>query len=161
MDRYRFDIERSTDGYNYKVISSMNSHGNTQAMLNTYSYTDPDAVNGTSYYRVKMVSVTNRSKFSRIISISPSSNLLAISSAINPFSTQLDFYVNAPQAISVAEAELLDMFGRPVKHLKNNLISGNNHLQFTNTDALPAGTYTLRVRAGNIIMTKSVVKLRN
>ena len=93
--------------------------------------------------------------------MSPLSKLLAITSAINPFSSQLDFYINAPQAIPVVEADLLDMFGRSVKHLKNNLTIGTNHLQFTNTDALPAGAYTLRVRAGNSILTKAVVKLKN
>jgi len=93
--------------------------------------------------------------------LSSLSKLLAITSAINPFTSQLDFYVNAPQAIPVAEVDLLDMFGRPVKHLKGNLISGTNHLQFTNTDVLPVGAYTLRIRAGNTILTKSVVKLKN
>lgn len=158
---YRFDIEKSTDGYNYKVIASMNSHGDYKATLNTYSYTDPDAVNGTNYYRVKLISLTGRLKYSRILSISPLSKLLAITSAINPFSSQLDFYINAPQAIPVAEADLLDMFGRSVKHLKNNLTTGTNHLQFTNTDALPPGAYTLRINAGNSILTKTVIKVKN
>ena len=161
MEIFRFDIERSTDGYNYKVIGSMNSSGNYKATLNTYSFTDPEMVSGTSYYRIKMTSSNNRTKYSRIIPLSSLSKLLAISSAINPFTTQLDFYINTPQAIPVAEADLLDMFGRPVKHIKSNLISGSNHLQFTNTDALPAGAYTLRVRAGNAILTKAVVKLKN
>ena len=158
---YKFHIEKSIDGYNYKTIASMNSNGNSKAKLNTYSFTDPDVINGTGYYRIKMLSSNNRSKYSRIIQLSSLSKLLAITSAINPFTSQLDFYVNAPQAIPVAEADLLDMFGRPVKHLKGNLISGTNHLQFTNTDVLPVGAYTLRIRAGNTILTKSVVKLKN
>src|SRR4030095_1723811 len=105
-------IEKSIDGYNYKTIASMNSNGNNKAKLNTYSFTDPDVINGTGYYRIKMLSSNNRSKYSRIIQLSSLSKLLAITSAINPFTSQLDFYVNAPQAIPVAEADLLDMFGR-------------------------------------------------
>ena len=158
---FTFEIEKSTDGLNYSVIGSVNSHGDYQSNLNTYSFTDPDAVNDLSYYRVKMTSKTSRTRYTRTIQISPASKNFAIISAINPFANQLDFYVNAPQAVPVTEADLLDMFGRSVKHMKSNLMAGTNHLVFSNTEALPPGAYTLRIKAGNRILSKSVVKVKN
>ncbi|MEJ0103462.1 MAG: hypothetical protein WDO19_13300 [Bacteroidota bacterium] len=156
-----FYIEKSTDGNNYSVIASVNSYENYKASLNTYSYTDPNPVNDISYYRVRMTNKTNLSRYTRIIQLSAASKTLAIVSAINPFSNQLDFYVNAPQPIPAAEADLLDMFGRPMRHLKSSFVSGTNHVVFNNTEGLPAGAYTLRVKAGNRILTKAVIKLKN
>jgi uncharacterized repeat protein (TIGR01451 family) len=158
---FTFEIEKSTDGLNYSVIGSVNSYGNYESSLNTYSYTDPDAVNNLSYYRVKMTSKTSRTRYTRTIQLSPTSKNLAIVSAINPFVNQLDFYVNSPLAVPVAEADLLDMFGRSIKHMKSSLVSGTNHLVFSNTEALPPGAYTLRLKAGNRILSKSVVKVKN
>jgi len=156
-----FEIEKSTDGVNYSVIGSVNSYGNYKSGLNTYSYTDPDPVNDASYYRVKMMSKTSRTRYTRIIQLSPASRNFAIVSAINPFVNQLDFYVNAPQALPVTEADLLDMFGRSIKHIKSSLVAGTNHLVFNNTETLPPGVYTLRIKAGNSVLSKSVVKVKN
>ncbi|MES1225933.1 MAG: hypothetical protein ABUT20_61210, partial [Bacteroidota bacterium] len=158
---FNFEIEKSTDGNTYTVIGSVSSYGDYQATLNTYSYTDPDPVNNVSYYRVRMTSKSSRTRYTRTIQLSPASKNLAIISAINPFSNQLDFYVNAPQAVAVTEADLLDMFGRSVKHIKSSLVSGTNHLVFNNTDVLPPGAYTLRIKAGNSVLTKSVLKVKN
>lgn len=156
-----FEVEKSADGVNYSVISTVDSYNDRRASLNTYSYTDPDPVNDISYYRVKMTNKTSRTRYTRTIQLSAASRNLAITSAINPFVTQLDFYINAPEAVPVAEADLLDMFGRSIKHMKSSLVSGTNHLIFSNTESLPPGAYTLRVIAGNKVLSKSVIKVQN
>ncbi|MBS1576097.1 MAG: hypothetical protein JST09_12415 [Bacteroidetes bacterium] len=158
---FDFLIEKSSDGINYSAVGYVSSYGNYEASLNTYTYTDPEPVNSLSYYRVKMSSKTSRTRYTRTIQLSPASRNLAIISAINPFVNQLDFYINAPEAIPVTEADLLDMFGRSIKHTKSSLVSGTNHLVFSNTSSLPPGAYTLRIKAGNKILSKSVIKLKN
>ncbi|MGC4037507.1 MAG: hypothetical protein QM764_16215 [Chitinophagaceae bacterium] len=161
MEDYSFAIEKSTDGLNYSVIGYVNSHGDFKALLNSYSFIDPDPVNGPCQYRVKMTNKAGQIRYTRTVQLSPSSKNLTITSAINPFSSQLDFYVNAPQGVPVTEADLLDMFGRSMRHIKTNLISGTNHLVFNNTEGLPMGAYTIRVKAGNRVLTKAVIKVTN
>jgi len=53
------------------------------------------------------------------------------------------------------------MFGRSIKHIKSSLVAGTNHLVFNNTETLPPGVYTLRIKAGNSVLSKSVVKVKN
>jgi len=79
---------------------------------------------------------------------------------INPFTSQIDFYVNTPNS-EETEADLIDIVGRPVRNLKCNLLIGINHLVFNNTVSLPAGAYTLRIKTRGRILTRSLIKLKN
>jgi hypothetical protein len=49
-----FTIEKSTDGYTFTPITDVTGAGNS-AFTHSYSYTDKDPFNGTSYYRLKVV----------------------------------------------------------------------------------------------------------
>ncbi|MES1218139.1 MAG: hypothetical protein ABUT20_21720, partial [Bacteroidota bacterium] len=155
-----FEIEKSIDGEKYFTIGTVNGHGDYDATINTYSFIDPDAVTGTNYYRIKMVSKNDRTKYSRTVLLEPATKSLTVLKAINPFTSQLDFYVNAPKSIAT-EADLLDNFGRPVRNIKCNLIAGSNHLVFNNTQSLPPGAYTLRIQTYDRILTRGVIKLKN
>ena len=161
FEALRFYIEKSTDGVNFTDIATVNSYGNHDASLNTYFYTDPDVIKDISYYRIRMTAINNQAAYSRVIQLSPAFKTLSIISAINPFANQLDFYVNAPKPIQVVEADIVDMFGRSVAKMKSTLVAGSNHLVFSNTQPLPAGAYTLRLRANEQVLTKSVIKLKN
>ncbi|MCW3116621.1 MAG: C-terminal target protein [Chitinophagaceae bacterium] len=155
-----FEIEKSTDGNNYYPIGSVNSYGNYNSNMNTYSFIDPDPVTGTNFYRIRMFGKNNQSKYSRTVEIAPVTKTLAVMTVINPFTSQLDFYVNAAHGIAT-EADLFDGFGRRVKNIKCNLLTGSNHLVFNNTQSLPAGAYTLRIKTNDRILSRPVIKLKN
>lgn len=155
-----FLIERSTDGNNYYPIASVEGYGDYNAAMNTYSFTDPDPVTGNNFYRVRMSGKNSRTKYSRTVQLAPAAKTLTVMTVINPFSSQLDFYVNAPVGIAT-EADLLDGFGRPVRNIKCTLLAGTNHLVFNNTQLLPPGAYTLRIRTNDRLITRGVIKLKN
>lgn len=155
---YIFEIEKSFDGKNFTTIASTNSYGNLGANINTYTFTDPVIAQETAFYRIKMTGKEGFVKYSRIVKMILGDNNVTVSSIVNPFNSQLDFYLNAPLN-SNGEADLLDAFGRPVKKVKFTLAAGNNHITINGTQGLPAGAYTLRIKTDNKAISKPVIKL--
>ena len=155
---YIFEIEKSFDGKNFTTIATTNSYGNLGANINTYTFTDPTTAQETAFYRIKMNGKEGFVKYSRIVKMILGDNNVTISSIVNPFNSQLDFYLNAPLN-SNGEADLLDAFGRPVKKVKFTLAAGNNHITINGTQGLPSGAYTLRIKTENKAISKPVIKL--
>ena len=60
-----FGIERSTNGSNWQEIATVDAKGNSQIASN-YTYADQSAVNGVSYYRLKMVDKDGSYMYSEI-----------------------------------------------------------------------------------------------
>lgn len=151
-------IERSTDGVNFTRAGSLNSHNDPSSATNSYTFTDPVAVSGKVYYRLEMAALTNNKKYSRIIDLSLySSNRFKIASVVNPFNQVLEFSLNSPEDAKI-EADLVDMFGKVVKHKTFIIHSGVSMLNFNDTQSLPAGTYVLRIQNNNEVFTQKVMK---
>ena len=69
IDNTGFNIERSTDGNNFKNIGWVVGNG-TSNVVNNYNFIDNDLKAGTVYYyRLKQVDVNNRFSYSKIISL--------------------------------------------------------------------------------------------
>ena len=65
MDHY--EIERSSDGSNFSTVGTVNSL--QQLTKLDYTYHDKKPLNGTSYYRLKMIGVSGYVKYSVIVPI--------------------------------------------------------------------------------------------
>lgn len=157
-DPLMYFIQRSTDGVNFKTVGSLNSHNISANLTNQYSFTDPNAVSGKVYYRLEMAALTNNKKYSRVIELSLSdNNRFAINNVINPFNQVLDFSINSPEDAKI-EADLLDIFGKVVKRKTFVIHNGVSLLSFTGVEALPSGTYVLRIVNNDQIITKKVLK---
>jgi hypothetical protein len=63
-----FDVERSADSGNWKVIGTEQSHGNSTAN-NVYNFTDATPLGGVNYYRLKMVDADGTFAHSTIQSV--------------------------------------------------------------------------------------------
>ncbi|MHB8259223.1 MAG: T9SS type A sorting domain-containing protein [Bacteroidia bacterium] len=66
-----FTIERSQDGINFTILTTVNSkanHGNSTTALN-YQTTDFMPYSGTSYYRLKQTDYNNNYKYFNIVSV--------------------------------------------------------------------------------------------
>lgn len=58
----RYEIERSTDGVNFKKIGTVNATQNS-----SYSFTDLQPINGVSYYRVRNVDIDGAFKYTTVL----------------------------------------------------------------------------------------------
>ncbi len=61
----RFEIERSIDGNNWAKLATKTSKGSTA----TYDVLDEKPVNGTNYYRLKMIDKDGKYSYSKIVNI--------------------------------------------------------------------------------------------
>jgi len=152
-----FDIEKSDNGSNFTVISTVNGHNDYNSQYNHYSFSDPTPVTGTVYYRIRMRNNNGQSVYSRTIRISNLDDNYHFVSVINPFKNELVFKLSAATQ-EKAEAMLIDQAGRIVKQKTYWLQNGINNLSIENTEGLQKGFYYLRVVAGGTILQKKVLK---
>jgi trimeric autotransporter adhesin len=152
-----FEVEKSTDGINFSVIATINSYNDYASEQSTYSFTDPAAVNGKVYYRIRMKNIAGKSEYSRIIQLNHLSNTFTFISVINPFSNQLLFDISSDHN-GKAELELIDATGKIVRKKSIDISTGTNSLVLDETASLGAGIYFLRVYAGGQVIQKRVLK---
>ena len=152
-----FNIERSDDGINFRVIATVDGYNNSLAERNTYNYTDPVSVTAKVYYKVIMVNTNNNKKYSSIIQLNPTANNdVDFGAVTSPFDNSLQYEIHSSQNV-VARIDLVDGTGKIVKSENRQLYIGSNSLSFDNTSQLAKGMYILRaVINGNIIYRKAI-----
>ena len=151
----KFIIERSTDGRNFLKAGESPGYNNGNN-TNYYSFIDPVSVVDRVWYRIAMVTMTGKKKYSSIIQLYNRLIDFDITNIINPFASGLTFNITVAEN-SVIISELIDMSGKTVSSVKQLVYAGTNSLSL-NTQSLPAGIYTLRVASKNRQLVKRVVK---
>jgi len=73
----------------------------------------------------------------------------------NPASSSLTVQMSVTETAEI-QAELLNLLGQPVKSLPMGVRAAGVHSLAIDTDALPSGTYFIRIRAGNASVVKPV-----
>lgn len=150
-----YEIEKSTDGIHFTKAGVVNSLNNPTEK-NAYIWNDYNAINGSAYYRIKMVTADGF-KYSKIIFLSNNKLAFEIKAVVNPFNETLFF-----DAISPVEKTILitvnDSYGRKIKEEKRTLSAGINKINIGGLGYLPEGTYLLRVQADESIFNKKVIK---
>lgn len=135
-----YEIEKSTDGVNFKQIGIVTATGGTNA---AYLFHDPEAITGKIYYRLKLVS-KNEIKYSRIISLAANISKMDITNLVNPFNSKISFQLNSLLNEDV-QLQLTDAVGNAVVSKKITVLKGNNLVNFEVPSSLAKGSYLLRV----------------
>jgi hypothetical protein len=129
-----FDVQRSLDGYIFTNTEQLPANGTT-AQTHHYSSFDKTAPAGTLYYRLRQVDTDGTATYSPMVTVAISKAAFALYP--NPAHSQLTVASAAGQEIQVC-----DLAGR-VRLATTLPASGKLSL-----DALPPGTYLLRVTLG-------------
>jgi hypothetical protein len=95
--------------------------------------------------------------YSRIIQLYAEAHAFSFASVINPFVSALIFDVTSTKD-GVTNAELIDMFGKTVKRMMQDLRAGVTQLSFENTSVLSPGVYILRVEMDGKAIYRTVLK---
>lgn len=152
-----FDVEKSMNGVTFTPVITMDSYRNYSAETNTYNFTDPAPLTGTTYYRIRMKNAAGRMVYSRIIPLSSNATVFDFVSVINPFSHSLQFTIAADNN-GMAHAELIDCTGKTVKQSSLELVNGINNLTMGETNSLGSGIYFLRIHFNGRVITRRVLK---
>lgn len=103
-DNSYFDIQRSTDGQEFKVIGTINSKGNAIGEQQ-YSFRDISPLEGTNYYRLRQVDQDGNYQYSEIVSLISKKAIPNIIGYTNPVvNGQLALKLQKPVLVSILQA---------------------------------------------------------
>ena len=158
-----FNIERSSDGNTYKLLSFINGHGTTHKNKQ-YSYVDENLQPGVYNYRLKQFDTNGHYRYVSDLQIKVSTPLdygLA-QNYPNPFNpvTTIDYQIKEKSIVNIT---IYDLLGRKIKTLVNEnkdagffKITWGNKNQ--NGNSVAAGIYLYQLRAKSIMTGKVFIQ---
>ena len=153
----KFIIERSSDGFKFTSIGSVNASGYSVSELN-YDYIDPISINGTYYYRLKEIDNDGKEDVSKIIVITRN-DIQNIQFGPNPTTGELKFAINNDIA-SFNSLKIYNTSGQLISDFSLNLVKGYNDFTL-NIDNLSNGIYRVILSGSNgILLNEKVVLAR-
>ena len=155
-----FELQRSADGTNFTAISTVNASGNSNSSK-TYQYSDNIGSSPLPvyYYRLKMVDLDGKFRYSNIAKIRMISKGFFVEVAPNPFKDQLQLRVNVESAQQdEATITITDMSGKTLLSKTALLKKGNNAITIDEVKQYASGVYLLNVSTSQQKETIKVVK---
>jgi hypothetical protein len=147
-------LEKSSDGLHFEPVTQFFADAGVSTA--TYDFTDPAQMQGTVFYRLKLIEGTKHS-YSKTIPIYSETLKIALKNVKNPFNDYITFDLHSPSA-KRSVVQLYDAFGRMVKQKDVQLSRGLNRVTFTQLDMLPSAGYVLRVETDGQILNERVIK---
>ena len=153
-----FEVEKSEDGYKFIPLSKnskIKAKGNTSTPQ-FYNTTDENPSVGMNYYRLHMVDLDGKERYSNVISLQAAAKL-SVKIAPNPFKESLLIDLNTALEHDLITVELMDVSGRVL--IKNKVETTGKSMQFIfDTEGVSAGIYILRLSNKSSVLQKKVVK---
>ena len=151
----QFDVERSTDGYNFS--SSAIVAGNNSSKNETYRYTEI-MNDDKNYYRLKITDKTSKVSYSRTVLLqTKADNSHGIKIISNPVNDRLTFEFRAVRSGPV-DVRIIDMLGRVQMKQVINSYQGINVVRLTLPYAWQNGIYVAEVGTGQDRFTAKFIK---
>ncbi len=154
-----FDVERSTDGNNFRQVGKINTASGQLNSNANYTYLDITAQRGTNYYRLAMVDNNGNYTYSKAIMVNV--DIKGISVMIvypNPFSKRVQIRVNSDKAEKVA-INIINGNGILMSTQQAQTQVGDNNISINKVDALPGGVYYIEVVSSTRSLKTKVMKL--
>lgn len=125
-------IEKSVNGSVFNFIGMVNSRGDGE---NSYQFTEPLALQGTAYYRIRQTGMDGRSNYSPVIKLANKQDGV-ITIYPNPVKDKL--IITIPGDLQNTQARLLDINGKEIR----SIILNGQSLSVDMTH-LPSGLYII------------------
>jgi hypothetical protein len=148
-----FDIEKSTDGTNWRVIGQVTAAGNSTELL-SYSFIDEEKSNG--YYRLNQIDNDGNNEYFGPVSSNCESGKFKFLTSPNPSNSQfnLQIYSNVKESVNI---EIQDLNGKIVQVKQLNVQNGINVYPISSD--FPQGLYYIRLVRENkeVIIIKQLI----
>lgn len=153
-----YTVERSSDGNRFAAIHVLPGQQQTSGN-NEYSFTDPQPLSGTAYYRLRMETAGGH-KYSKVLVFNHVSSGLSFGPMPNPFTGSLRVELNSA-ANTTAHLLLVDPLGRTLVKTQTTLTAGRNAIDLPSTQSIPNGIYTIQVITNDQKISRKIVKAGN
>ena len=146
-----YDVERSGNGSSFTVIANVPAVGSSN-----YSNTDANPLSGVNYYRLKMIDIDGKFKYSNVRTVLFDGSAVLFDIYPNPVVTsKLYLHLQQNNYAGKAQAIIADIAGRSVQSTNINVVKGNNELPLT-VKSLNSGTYFVTIYdASGVSITES------
>jgi hypothetical protein len=150
------EVERSTDGLNWKLLANVAANANGSA-VNNYVLYDQDPGKGLNYYRLKLIAADGSYQYSEVRLADFKQLNAGLRIIPNPARTHASvaFTLDRNEVVSIA---VIDANGRKLMHKTISLERGYNKVALDNVQSLAAGTYVVQVITSNGIMNEKITK---
>jgi hypothetical protein len=150
-----FDVEKSRDGENWQLLSSISSAGTSNELI-TYQSKDQNGTDGNNYFRLRQVDIDGAEKLYDPINVSCSEVTTGyFSSFPNPSGSSFQVIVNNKDMIGQCVMNIVDASGKVIEQRQIEVKDGIN--MFVINQELTTGIYFLNISNG----TKSTPVLRH
>ena len=150
-----YDVERSSDQSGWIKIGSVKAKGYSSTTTN-YSLTDQLPIDGTGYYRLKMVDLDAKFTYSKTVSVTADKNSVPLVIYNNPFTDQIRLKVNVSKLQNLVMT-VSDMLGRTYINQSYQAQPGDNFVNLQpNTGG--SGMYILRIQGDSYDQTVKLEK---
>ena len=150
-----FEVQRSSDGKNYTTLGFVEGAG-TATQLSEYRFTDANAPQQVSYYRLRQVDHDKLSKYSRMIPVNNTNSRLSLEYYPNPVVNNLQVQLQSPDK-GLVRIRLLGMDG---KVLSEQQVLKQQEILSTrlNMQQLQQGVYYVEMKIGDVSEVRKIVK---
>jgi len=143
-----FTVERTTDQLNFETIALVKGAG-TSSVINSYSATDPDPVNGASYYRLKQTDYDGKSVYYGPVAVQYSDNQSTSDFELtktypNPFKERFTIQVNCKNETNL-KMQLTGLDGKIIKAEFMECPLGISTYSYTDYSDLDDGYYIVHL----------------
>lgn len=159
-----FTIERSADGKNFEVLTTVKGAGNSNKKLN-YSFEDGKPLVGYNYYRLKQTDFNGDFEYFNIVGVNclqskveAVQNINITNAWPNPFAGHLNISFETEDA---GEVEILvqNVYGEVVHQISHPFNYGENTYILDQTESLKSGIYFVTLGSNGKKVTQKVIKM--
>ncbi len=151
----KFLIEQSSNGRTFSEIGQVQAAGNSNTER-TYSFTHNLPSNGYNYYRIKMVDLDGRFKYSPVRNLQ-NLGINEISSYPNPVRDNMRVNINAEKN-GMANVIIADFSGKAIYSKMVSIAEGENNFNISTT-GFTAGNYVIKIQMSENVVVKKFIKL--
>jgi hypothetical protein len=150
-----YEVERSYDGNNFSRIGQVNSGNFSEA--HRYHFTDNNIGNDVIYYRLKIVDIDGKIKYSRIAMVRISKFLSLQTVQPNPFKEKVEIRISSLKETDIT-FQLIDVAGKKLIEKISALRRGINSITINALDKLAPGVYILVLGSSEQIFNFKLIK---
>ena len=142
-----FEVEKSRDGMNWQVLTTVNAAGNSTQLLN-YQTVDAHAMEGNNYYRLTQVDIDGTTKTYDVINVSCSGSGKGYFSAYpNPSTGSFQVILNDKNLVGTGVLNVKDTKGAAILNRMIEVKPGINMFSVTDLNLAP-GVYYIQIVNG-------------
>jgi len=150
-----YDVERSGDQSGWTALGTVNAKGYSSTTTN-YTFTDKSPLDGTGYYRLKMVDLDAKFTYSKTVSVTADKSSVPLVIYNNPFTDQIRLKVNVSRLQNL-NLTVSDMLGRTYINQSYQAQPGDNFVNLQ-PNAGGSGMYILRIQGDSYNQTVKLEK---